>query len=110
MEYDRADAEQLFMLDELRKILSTLANVSHTINYLDKPIKAEGALYKNSNDRYEINDIELSSGDSIEYLIANDCNHIPHWCASRIEHNGTDYYIVGAADLGKLEGIRVRIR
>lgn len=33
----------------------------------------------------------------------------PYWCASRVEHNGEDYYIVGANGV-KLEGLRVRIR
>ena len=120
LEYDRADAEQLFMLDELYQILSKLDDVSHTLNYLDKPIKAEGALHKNANGRYEVQGIELSSGQGLEYLSLDDrhCRYnanddyvpTPYWCSSRMEHNGTDYYIVGATEFDTLENVRVRIR
>lgn len=34
----------------------------------------------------------------------------PYWVASRIEHDGQDYYIVGAKEFDTLENVRVRIR
>ena len=115
LEYDKADAEDLFMLDELYRILDKLSDVSYTLNYLEKPIKAEGALHKNANGRYEVQGIELSSGCGLEYLATDDrhCRYnnndeyvpTPYWCSSRIEHNGTDYYIVGASDLDTLENV-----
>ncbi|MBQ5852121.1 MAG: DUF5348 domain-containing protein, partial [Lachnospiraceae bacterium] len=119
LEWDKTSADDLFLLDELRQIMYKLDDVSHTLKYLDRPIKTEGALHKNSNGRYEVNGIELSSGSGIEYL-ATDDRHMryndnddyvptPYWCASRIEHDGTDYYIVGANDLDTLENVRVRI-
>ena len=120
LEWDKTDADQLFMLDELRQIMYKIDDISHTLNYLEKPIKAEGALHKNANGRYEVQGIELSSGCGIEYLATDDRHWryndnddyviTPYWCSSRIEHNGTDYYIVGANDLDTLENVRVRIR
>lgn len=120
LDYDKADAEDLFLLDELQRILSKLEDVTHTLNYIDRPIKTEGALHKNANGRYEVNGIELSSGCGIDYLATDDrhCRYndnddyvpTPYWCSSRIEHNGKDYYIVGANDLDTLENVRVRIR
>ena len=120
LEYDNTDAEDLLLLDELRQIMSKLDDVSHTLNYFDRPVKAEGILHKNKNGRYEFNGIELSSGCGLEYLTTDDLHsrydeasgdyiNVPYWCSSRIEHNGIDYYIVGAIDL-KLEGLKVRIR
>lgn len=120
LDIDRADAEQLFLLDELQTLLSKLDDVSHTLNYLSRPIKVEGALHKNSNGRYEVRGYELTSGNGIEYLATDDWHMryndnddyvpTPYWKASRIEHDGKDYYIVGADDLTTLENVRVRIR
>lgn len=120
LDIDRTNAEELFLIDELYGILDRLSDISHTLNYLDRPVKAEGALHKNANGRYEVKGIELSSGCGIEYLATDDrhCRYndnddyviTPYWCSSRIEHNGTDYYIVGANDLDTLENVRVRIR
>ena len=120
LDYDNTNADELFLLDELRGILDKLADVSHTIKYLERPIKVEGALHKNANGRYEVQGIELSSGCGLEYLSLDD-RHMryndnddyvstTYWGYGRIEHDGTDYYIVGADKDTKLEGLRVRIR
>lgn len=47
----------------------------------------------NLNGRIECNDIEFSSGDLIEILIAN------QWIRTRIEHNGQQYYSIDGYDL-----------
>ena len=124
--FDYKDAEQLFLVDEMCSILEKLNNVSYTINYLNRNIKAEGILRKNDRERYEIElpefpyIYEFKSGTNIEYLATDDLHcrydsetkediNVPYWCASRIEHNETGYYIVGANDL-QLEGLKVRIR
>lgn len=90
------------------------------MNYIRRPIKVEGALHKNANGRYEVQGIELSSGYGLEYLSLDDrhCRYndndeyinTPYWVASRIEHDGQDYYIVGAKEFDTLENVRVRIR
>lgn len=133
LEYDKNDKEELFLLDELYDILNKLSDISHTLDYLNRPIKDTGKLHKNSNGRYELkrmrepsersedelNGHEFTSGCGIEYL-ANDNRHMtynendeyvstPYWCSSYIEHNGDDYYIVGALEV-QLEGLLVRYR
>lgn len=120
LDVDYTDPQELFLADELMSIFNKLSDVSHNLKYLKKPIVAEGVLRKNINGRYEFNGIELSSGYPLEYL-ATDDRHMryndnddyvmtPYWSYGRIEHDGNDYYIVGADKDTKLEGLRVRIR
>ena len=120
LDIDYTSAEELYLVDELRTILDKLDDVSHNLKYLERPIKSEGVLHKNRNGRYEFNGIELSSGYGLEYLNADDRhmryddndNYIvtPYWAYGRIEHDGNDYYIVGASKGLELEGLKVRIR
>lgn len=119
LNYNNSNPDDLLLLDELRSMLTKLEEISHTINYLSRPVKKEGILHKNRNGRYEMNGHEFSSGCGIEYLATDDwhCRYdengnyvqTPYWCASRVEHNGEDYYIVGTKNID-LEGLRVRIR
>lgn len=120
LDIDYTSAEELYLMDELRGILDKLSDVSRNLKYLERPIKSEGVLHKNSNGRYEFNGIELSSGYPLEYLATDDRhmryddndNYIvtPYWAYGRIEHNGNDYYIFGASKGLELEGLKVRIR
>ena len=110
VEIDSTDPDQLFLLDELQRIFSDLDSVSQRLTYLSQPIKTEGKLLKQSNGRYAVNGVELTSGCSVEYL-SDHAGYEPHqtrWKSSRIEHNGSDYYIVGGSF--SLNGITVRIR
>lgn len=119
LNYNNSNPDDLLLLDELRSMLTKLEEISHTINYLSRPVKKEGFLHKNRNGRYEMNGHEFSSGCGIEYLATDDwhCRYdengnyvqTPYWCASRVEHNGEDYYIVGTKNID-LERLRVRIR
>lgn len=120
IDYDDNDPEDLMLIDELQDMLSKLKDISHTISYLNRPIKKEGILRKTANGRYELNGHEFTCGSGIEYL-TNDGRHsrydenlnyteVPYWCASRIEHNGSDYYLVGAPNDLVLDGLNVRIR
>lgn len=120
VDYDKTDAEQLFLADELTRLLEKLDDVLHTLDYLNRPIKFMGTLHKNQRDRYETeNGHEFTSGCGIEYLSTDDLHcrfdeeskeyvNVPYWCSSRVEHNGTDYYIVGCSD--SLENMKVRYR
>lgn len=117
LNYENAD--QLLLLDEAYTILSQLQDIAADIDYLRSPVAHQGALHKNSFGRYEIDGLELTSGHVIEYLAHDDSHatfneegeqiNVPYWRKGRIEHNGTDYYIVGDSTLS-LEGLQVRIR
>lgn len=102
-------ADERFQLEQLSNALNSLQKFSDIMEYLKKPIKAEGMLYKNSSGRYELSEVEYTCGYSIEYLIYDDFEEREEWRRSCIEHNGEDYYIVGDKNI-KLDGLHVRVR
>ena len=120
VDFNHMDSEQLFLVDALREILNHLSEAAYEIDYLGAPIREKGCLHKNANGRYELNGSELTCGCGIEYLMEDEYHEVydittsdfisvPYWKSGRIEHNGKDYYIVGA-DLETLENVKVRRR
>lgn len=116
VEADFNNPEQLFLVEELCSAMQKIDEVSYTISYLEKPIKGEYVLHKNSNGRYECSAHEYTCGNCIEYYAYDNWNEHYRWIVSRVEHDGDDYYIVGSKSLSSdgnavpLEGLRVRIR
>lgn len=106
VDYDSDNPDELMLHTELSGVMSRLDEITRALNYLNSPIKREGVLCKNGNGRYEIGDYELTSGSPVEVLIYDDRWE---WVSSRIEHDGRDYYLVGARDVD-LNGLRGRIR
>lgn len=117
-QYDsiKQNPNSLQLLDEYMTLLYKLQDVTDTMEYFKRPIKSEGYLSKQSNGRYALDGKELSSGYGIEWLCTNDDRYYnydadtccSYWRVGRIEHNGTDYYIVGCKeDIGT---VRVRLR
>lgn len=109
LEINYNDADQLFLLDELRGVMEKLDSAKDKIDYINKPIKLEGYLYKNSNGRYQVEYKEYTSGNLIEILIEDDYHDVPFWQRTRVEHDGKDYYVVGCEDV-KMQGLKVRVR
>lgn len=117
LEYDTEDPESLFLKDELEDALEMLDKVNSGIKALNQPIAVQGQLHKGNNGRYSVEGRELSSGYGLEVLAptevvateSGDWKTGYKWVATRMEHNGEDYYLVGFADL-PLEGLTVRIR
>ena len=103
--------------EELRSVLYHLDLASDNLAYLSQPIGYRGKLHKQSNGRYELDGYELTSGSGLEVLAPceiwseekQDYIEGVEWVASRLEHNGKDYYIVGHNDL-ELEGLEARKR
>ncbi|MCM1008316.1 MAG: DUF5348 domain-containing protein [Ruminococcus flavefaciens] len=116
IEADSNSPEQLLLVEELRKVMLNISEASGTISYLQKPIRGEYVLHKNSNGRYECSAHEYTCGNCIEYYAYDDWNGYYRWVVSSVEHNGDDYYIVGSKSISSdgngipLEGLRVRIR
>lgn len=116
VEADWNNPEQLFMVEELRSAMQKISEASDTISYLEKPVKGEYILHKNSNGRYECSVHEYTCGDGIEYYAYDETEDRYRWCVSRVEHDGDDYYIVNSKWLRcdrnavPLEGLRVRRR
>jgi len=119
IELDRKDPNDILLQVELQGIMGTLSELSSTLSYLNSPIKIEGTLHKNENNRYEVDGYEFKSGYSIEYLCPmsdfsefneeGKLESLPRWKCGQVEYNGTDYYILKESNL-PLEGLKVRIR
>ena len=117
LELDARDPEQRLLREELRSILDHLERASSSISYLSQPIAYSGTLHKQANGRYMLDGYELTSGNGLEALVPceiyseeqNDYIEGVEWVASRLEHDGNDYYLVGYRDL-QLEGLTARKR
>lgn len=107
---DYEDSEQLFLIEELRKIMEKLDVVNWGLKYLSRPIKETSRLHKNRSGRYETSGgHSYTSGNGIEALVPDDYSDVNRWVRTRVEHDGKDYYLVGHHDVS-MEGLTVRIR
>lgn len=110
LEIDYEDSEQLFLLDELRGIMEKLADVEDCICYMSQPVQETDRLRKNASGRYETHSgFYYCCGSSIEALVTDDRYDVPYWVRTSVEHDGTDYYLVGHREVC-MEGLTVRIR
>lgn len=109
LECDTSDPEQLFIREELKSVMYELDKVSYNLSYLNQPIAHEGILYKLDNGRYACDGCELSSGYGLEVLVYDEYEGRYIWVATRVEHNGDDYYLVGMRET-PLAGTKARIR
>lgn len=108
IDYD--NPEELFLADELREIMNQLTNVRDKIKYLSRPIKETSCLYRNSSNRYETRQGHCyTCGSGIEALISDNRHDSPYWVWTRVEHDGSDYYLVGHKGVD-MDGLTVRVR
>ena len=90
LEINYEDGEQLFLLDELRGVMEQLR--------------------KNASGRYETGSgFYYCCGSPIEALVTDGRYDVPYWVRTSVEHDGTDYYLVGHHEV-RMEGLTVRIR
>ena len=104
-----SDPDSLMLREELTDVLNHLDVVNSILNYLGKKIAGEYTLHKNKNDRYSCDLHEYTCGNRIEFYYYDDDIEKYRWNISTVEHNGSDYYIVGYRDIS-LNGLKVRIR
>ena len=95
LEINRQDPEQLFLLNELGAVLEHLEAAKRKIKYLEQPVTNSEILHKNTRKRYSCKWHEFSSGDGIECLVHDSYAGCLVWVHTRVEHNGSDYYLVG---------------
>ena len=105
------DPDETFTRDNVVSILNKLDEINNKLDYLQKPIKEEGVLIKNSGDRYQIgNDgYEFTSGSTVEVLVYDDWYERENWVKTRVEHTNGDYYFYDLKEVPML-GSRVRKR
>lgn len=96
LDIDFADGEQILLLDELRRITDRLADVQEYIAYLSRPILEVSLLRKGIAGKYRTAEGRFyDCGSSIEALVSDEYHEVPYWTRTTVEHNGTDYYLVG---------------
>lgn len=54
-----------------------------------------GQLFINSNGRLQVDNRELTSGDTLEVLILDGVDNTAKWISTSVEHNGQNYYLTG---------------
>lgn len=54
-----------------------------------------GQLFINGNERLQIDNRELTSGDTLQVLIVDGRTGTPQWINTTVEHNGQAYYLTG---------------
>ena len=110
LDIDFADGEQLFLLDELRRITDQLADVQEYISYLSRPVTEVSRLRKGIAGKYQTAQGRFyDCGSSIEALVSDEYHDVPYWTRITVEHNGEDYYLVGYKGL-PMKGLTVRVR
>ena len=104
------DLDELFLMDELREIMNQLTNVRDKITYLSRPIKETSCLHRNISVRYDTRQGHYyTSGSGIEALVSDNRHDSPYWVWTRVEHDGSDYYLVGHKGID-MDGLTVRVR
>ena len=118
IEYSTNNPDDLLLIDEYKSILYKLSDVQYDLEYLNKSILFEDTLILRPDGRYGTrnNKTYYTSGSGIEFLINEEVlgedghfTEVPAWRTSTVEHNGTDYYIVGYKDVD-LNRLKVRVR
>ncbi|AJS61595.1 hypothetical protein UB51_16880 [Paenibacillus sp. IHBB 10380] len=106
--YDRNNPEDLYLQGMFYLISNELQDGGRLIGRALTEVNAEGVLKKKPNGRYGFGDVELTTGEPVEYLL-QDPEYGDRWILSRIDHNGENYYLWNNPGL-PLEGLRVRIK
>lgn len=114
---DITNPNELQLMDEFTLMMEKLSDVYYRLDYLHRPINFEDTLRLNSDGRYETNNERMcyASGQTIEFCSTKEILNQGHcidagvWIISRIEHNGSGYYIVGYPDVS-LQDLCVRVR
>lgn len=92
----------------VERVIEYLSDGQWTLEHYSKPVE-EGYLHKKSNERFSLNDNELSCGYSLE--VWNEKEN--EWEAGRVEHTSDKNYYFYNSDMNYpslYDGMRVRIR
>lgn len=111
---NKSDPEEMFLYNKLHALTTPFFRIHQELTYLHLPCTSPHALRLFPNGRYGYDGQlpaqarTLSCGTTIEALIRTADGH-PLWVCSRIEHDGTDYYLYGYRDIS-LDGLVIRER
>ena len=111
---NRADPDEMLLFSELSGLTLALCRLHQKLTYLLMPCSDIHVLRKYPNGRYGYDirpfgdERTFSCGSRLEALIRDE-DGCPCWVISRIEHNGSDYYLYGHRGI-PLDGLQVRER
>lgn len=54
-----------------------------------------GQIFINDNDRLQVDNRELTSGNALQVLVVDGRTNTPQWIDTTVEHNGEQYYLTG---------------
>ena len=102
-----------FLKESMGLLLDPLSEMHSLLSYLQTSASPEHVLEKFQNGRYGYQDKdgsrrEFSCGQTLEARI-RDRSGCPRWVKTRVEHDGTDYYLIGHGCV-PLAGLTVRER
>ena len=110
-----ADPEEAFLLNTARGLLESLDALHDTLHYLNLPTHGVYRLESMPGNRYGYYDEDgyprvFHCGDAFEALVPGlGGNGMPVWAPTRIEYDGSEFYLVGFRDVTLL-GLPVRER
>lgn len=107
--YDRTDPDDLYLRSMIYQAGDKLDDAARILKRAFADVIEEGVLRRQGNGRYALSNHEFTSGEPIEYLACGLDGDEDRWVATRIEHNGTDYYVANDPDL-PLQGLVVRVK
>lgn len=103
------DIDKRSELNYLLCMATPLEQLISEVEYLKKPVKKQGTIYKNSQGRYEIDESNyFTSGSTIEVLSYDSFYDCDLWIKTSIEHN-EDYYAKAFPGM-PLTGFEARVR
>lgn len=109
VDYNRADPEESFFHDQLMFLTGCLEEVQNRLDYLNKPVAAQGFLKHNDHKRYTLPTGDyLTSGSVCELLVTDEDGQ--RWTYTIIDHDGTDYYATALGKNVSINGMMARIR
>lgn len=111
--HDPNDPDERFLRDNAEDLLLPLAELHEELCYLRTPAHGEHTLQLFPNGRYGYYDEEgrdhiLTCGRTLEAKIHDNYGR-QHWIRSRIEHDGSDYFLWGHG-MVPLSGLTIRER
>ena len=107
------DPDTRFLKENVELLLDPLSEMHSLLSYLQTPASTEHVLERFKNGRYGYRDIkgsrrEFSCGQTLEARIVDRCGRL-RWVKTRVEHDGTDYFLMGHGSV-PLAGLTVRER
>ncbi|MFD1676031.1 DUF5348 domain-containing protein [Alicyclobacillus fodiniaquatilis] len=104
--------EALTLYQEMQSIEDKLFSVIKSIQWMKRPVAAQGRLLKRSDGRYIIEDTDVffTSGDVLDVLVNEEDDSDSHWVPTRMEYANDDYYIFALGQRTRIDGVTVRVK